>query len=206
VRVSATEIGHRGVVRVVVGLLALFTVPVRAAEGPAWRLERGDVRVVVPVRPGGAFEARTSSLGGTLTLSASTPVILTGDITVDLATIDTGIALRNQHLRENYLQLAKGPGFDKAVLSGIRVNDADGAGFQGRTGFTGTLLLHGVRREVAGTGEIRREGSAARVEASFPLTLTDFGVQPPEYLGVGVANKLLVKVVFTATPTRGTGE
>ena len=38
------------------------------------------------------------------------------------------------------------------------------------------------------------------MEASFPLTLTDFGIEPPEYLGVGVANKLLVKVRFTATP------
>ena len=29
--------------------------------------------------------------------------------------------------------------------------------------------------------------------------LTDFGITPPEYLGVGVATKLLVKVQFTAT-------
>jgi polyisoprenoid-binding protein YceI len=204
--VGAAGVGHRGALAVAVGLLALVPVHGRAAEGPAWRVERGDVRVVVPVKPGGAFEARTSSLSGMLTPSASRPVILRGEIVVDLATIDTGIALRNQHLRENYLEVAKGRGFDKAVLSEIRVHDADGAEFQGRTGFTGTLMLHGVRREVAGTGEIRREGSAARVAATFPLTLTDFGVQPPEYLGVGVANKLLVKVVFTATPTRGTGE
>jgi polyisoprenoid-binding protein YceI len=199
-------VGHRGVVAAAVGLLALAPGHSRAAEGLAWRLERGDVRVLVPVKPGGAFEAKTSSLSGTLTLSGSRPVLLTGEIAVDLATIDTGIALRNQHLRESYLEVSRGRGFDKAVVSEIRVAEADGAGFQGRTGFTGMLLLHGVRREVAGTGEIRREGSAARVEATFPLTLTDFGVQPPEYLGVGVANKLLVKVVFTAMPRRGTGE
>jgi polyisoprenoid-binding protein YceI len=204
--VDAAGVGHRGAIAAAVGLLALVAVHGRAEERPAWRLERGDVRVIVPVRPGGAFEARTSSIGGTLTLSGSRPAILAGEITVDLTNIDTGIALRNQHLRENYLEVAKGRGFDKAVLSEIRVNDADGAGFLGRTGFTGTLLLHGVRREVAGTGEIRREGKAARVEASFPLTLTDFAVQPPEYMGVGVANKLLVKVSFTATPARGPGE
>ena len=203
---GAAWVGQRGVVVAAVGLLAVAPGRSRAAEGPSFRLERGDVRVVVPVRPGGAFEGRTSSIGGTLTLSGSRPVLLRGGIAVDLGTLDTGLALRNQHLRENYLEVSKGRGFDKAVLSEIRVAEADGEGFQGRTGFTGTLLLHGVRREVAGTGEIRREGSAARVEASFPLTLTDFGVQPPEYLGVGVANKLLVKVVFTAKPTRGTGE
>jgi polyisoprenoid-binding protein YceI len=127
-------------------------------------------------------------------------VLLKGEISVDLATIDTGIGLRNQHLREKYLEIARGRGFDQAVLSEIRLAQADGEGFQGETGFAGKLLLHGVSREVAGTAKIQRQGPDARVEASFPLTLTDFGIEPPEYLGVGVANKLLVKVRFTATP------
>jgi polyisoprenoid-binding protein YceI len=197
---------RRGAVAAVVGLLA--SVPCRslAAEGLPWRLERGDLRVVVPLKPGGAFEAKTLALSGTLTLGGTNPVLLNGEITVDLASIDTGIALRNKHLRENYLELAKGRGFDKATLSKIRVADANDERFQGRTAFTGILLLHGVAREVAGTGEIRRESTGVRVEASFPLTLTDFGVQPPEYLGVGVANKVLVKVAFLALPTHGTGE
>jgi polyisoprenoid-binding protein YceI len=152
------------------------------------------------MRPGGAFEAKTTSLSGTLTLGASKPALLKGEISVDLATIDTGIGLRNQHLREKYLEVPRGRGFDKAVLSEVRLDQADGEGFQGKTGFAGKLLLHGTSRDVAGTAEIRREGSEARVDASFPLTLTDFGIEPPEYLGVGVANKLLVKVRFSATP------
>jgi hypothetical protein len=52
---------------------------------------------------------------------------------------------------------------------------------------------------VAGTAEIRREAAGAHVVATFPLTLTDFGIEPPQYMGVGVANKLIVKVAFTAT-------
>jgi hypothetical protein len=138
-----------------------------------------------------------------LTLGASKPLPLTGEITVELVTIDTGIGLRNQHLREKYLEVAKGPPFDKAVLSEIRVNEAEGEDFQGQTGFTASLLLHGTSGPVAGTAEIRRADPGVRVVASFPLTLTDFGIVPPEYLGVGVANRLLVKVVFTATRARG---
>jgi hypothetical protein len=53
---------------------------------------------------------------------------------------------------------------------------------------------------VQGTVEIRREGPGRRVRAEFPLQLTDFAIAPPLYLGVGVANRLLVKVQFTATP------
>jgi hypothetical protein len=125
---------------------------------------------------------------------------------MDLATIDTGISLRNQHLREKYLEVAKGRGFDRAVLSEIHLNAADGEGFEGHTGFTGMLLLHGVKHSVEGTAEIHRDGLGRRVRAEFPLVLTDFGITPPEYLGVGVGSRLLVKTQFTAMPARESGK
>ena len=87
----------------------------------------------------------------------------------------------------------------------VHITDADGEAFRGRTAFSAVLLLHGVRQPVSGTGEIRAEGPTFRVDASFPLTLTDFGITPPEYLGVGVANRLLVTVRLTATPAEKGG-
>jgi polyisoprenoid-binding protein YceI len=182
------------------GLIVLLASSTVAAEAPSWRIEAGDVQVKVPLKPGGAFAATSSSLSGTLTLDRSKPARLTSEISMDLATIDTGIGLRNQHLREKYLEIAKGRGFDKAVLSQIQLNNADGPAFEGRTAFTGVLLLHGVKHPVEGIAEIRREGLGRRVRAEFLLTLTDFGITPPEYLGVGVGNKLIVKAQFTAMP------
>jgi len=183
----------------------LFASSGLTAEAPSWRIERGDVHILVPLKPGGAFGAQTPSLGGTLTLDQAKPARLTGEILVDLATIDTGISLRNQHLREKYLEVAKGKGFDKAVLSEIHLSDAEGEAFEGRTAFTGVLLLHGEKHPVQGTAEIRRDGLGRRVRAEFPLVLTDFGITPPEYLGVGVGNRLLVRAQFTAMPVRETG-
>jgi polyisoprenoid-binding protein YceI len=169
--------------------------------GPAFRVTQGDVRVTVPLRPGGAFEARTTSLSGTLTLaSSSPPARLEGELVSDLATIDTGIDLRNRHLRENYLEVGKGPGYDKAVLSQIRLADAAGADFAGRTAFTGTLRLHDVSKPVSGSADVRRSGSGVEIVATFPLLLLDFGIEPPQYMGVGVGNKLMVKVSFQASP------
>jgi len=188
------------------GLFLLLASMSVAAEAPSWRIERGDLSILVPLKPGGAFTATTPSLSGTLTLEQPKPSRLGGEISTDLATIDTGIALRNQHLREKYLEVAKGKGFDKAVLSEIQLNDAGGEAFEGRTAFTGMLLLHGVKHPVEGTAEVRREGAGRRVRAEFPLLVTDFGITPPEYLGVGVASKLLVKVQFTATPARETAK
>jgi polyisoprenoid-binding protein YceI len=201
---TARDCGERLTLAVLVVLLAATS---QAAELPSWRIERADVRITVPLKPGGAFAATTSSLGGTLTLHGEKPARLGGEIVMDLATIDTGISLRSQHLRERYLEVTKGPGFDKAVLSEIHLSGVESETFDGTTGFTGTLLLHGVKGEVSGKAEIHHEGSGSgrRVRAEFPLTLTDFAITPPEYLGVGVANKLLVKVSFMAMPGRQAG-
>lgn len=174
-----------------------------AADAPGWRVTAGDVKVLVPLRPGGAFEARSTALAGTLTVaSASRPLAVGGEVALDLASIDTGIALRNEHLREKYLQVHRGAGYDRAVLSSIVLHEAAGAEFQGKTPFSGTLLLHAVRHAVSGTAEVRQVAQGVRVEASFPLVLTDHGVEPPMYLGVGVAAKVMVKVVFVAVATK----
>ncbi|MCL4819382.1 MAG: YceI family protein [Vicinamibacteria bacterium] len=173
------------------------------AQAPAWRVADGDVKVLVPMKPGGSFETRSRAISGEITIGAGSPLSLSGALAVDLATLDTGIALRNQHLRENYLEVARGDGYARAVLDDLALREATGDGFEGRTGFTGNLRLHGVQRPIAGAATLRREGAGMRVEASFPLALSDFAITPPEYLGVGVGNRLIVSVSFVAMPATG---
>jgi hypothetical protein len=203
--------------RLAIGALSIFGVAAlvstgkspsaHAAEGPPWRVERGDVRVTVPLKPGGAFAATSTALAGTVRLAdaaaSGKPLRLVSDIALDLNTIDTGITLRNQHLRENYLETGKGAGYDKAVLSNVRLADGEGESFSGSSAFTASLLLHGVSHEVSGKAEVKAEGNGRRVKAEFPLELTDFGIAVPMYLGVGVGSRLLVKVEFTATLPAG---
>jgi len=185
---------------VLAGLCALLVGagPGAAAEAPAWRIDRGDVKILVPMRPGGAFTATTASMNGTLSLAGEKPARLAGEVAVVLGTIDTGIALRNQHLREKYLEVGKGQGFDTAVVSDIRFRDADGEAFQGTSAFTGALLLHGIKHAIDGTADIRHQGNDRRVKAVFSLLMSDYGMTAPMYLGVGVADKLLVTVEFLA--------
>jgi polyisoprenoid-binding protein YceI len=149
---------------------------------------------------GGSFEAKTTSLAGTVSLTTSRPPAFAGDLSVDLGTLDTGIGLRNHHLRDEYLEVPRGEGFDRAVLSEIRLGDVDAETFQGKTTFIGTFLLHGVKKTVAGQAEIRRDGGSVRVDASFPVAVSDFGIAKPQYLGVGVRNEVKVMVSLTAEP------
>jgi polyisoprenoid-binding protein YceI len=186
--------------------LAVISLTVLGAEGraedaPPFRVTSGEVRVVCPLTVGGSFEARATSFSGTVALATPRPPAFEGDLTVDLRTLDTGIELRNHHMRDTYLEVGKGAGYDTAVLSDIHLGDIDAATFQGRTPFTATLLLHAARKPVGGDADIKREGSDVRVAARFPVRLDEFGIEPPRYLGVGVKNEVQVSISFVATPT-----
>jgi polyisoprenoid-binding protein YceI len=185
---------------------AALPVAGRAAEIPAYRVVRGEVRVLCPITVGGSFEAVTTSLSGTLGIAALRPAVLRGDLTVDLSSLDTGIALRNAHLLDKYLEVGKGGEFATAVLSDVRLDKVETAAFHGQTPFTGMLLLHGTRRPVSGQADIRFEGSDARVAASFPVRIDDYGIAPPRYLGVGVKNEVQVKVSLLITPAPAAGD
>jgi polyisoprenoid-binding protein YceI len=180
---------------------ALHSTAGRAADAPSsYRVLRGEVRVVCPLTVGGLFEAKTEAVSGTIGLGAASPGALRGELQVDLSTLDTGIALRNTHLRDKYLEVGRGAEYASAVLSGVHLGKVEGSSFQGSTPFRGTLLLHGTRRPVAGQADIRLEAGQVRVAASFPVRIDAYGIAPPRYLGVGVKNEVQVKVSLVAAP------
>jgi polyisoprenoid-binding protein YceI len=169
-----------------------------AASPNSWRVSQAEIRVLCPLTVGGSFEAKTEALTGSVSLATARPAAFVGALSADLRALDSGIGLRNEHMRGNYLEVGKGAGFDKAVISDIHLGDVDAESFSGRTRFTGTLALHGARAPVKGQAEIQREGSRIRIEASFLLALVDFGIAKPQYLGVGVKSEIQVTVSFVA--------
>lgn len=160
------------------------------------------MNVVCPLTVGGSFEARTTAISGRLVVDPSRHGALSGQLEVDLATLDSGIGLRNAHMRDKYLEVGKGDGYDRAVLKDI-VLSADAAAFSGATTFAATLRVHGVERPVRGNARVSRDGNGIRVDASFPVLLPDHGIAKPRYLGVGVRDDVQVKVKFQASAGEG---
>jgi len=199
-RITVTDILRRMAPALAALALLSLALDGAAADAPSYRVLRGDVRVVCPLTVGGVFETKTTSISGTVGVADGAPAALSGELSVDLSTLDTGIELRNTHLREKYLEVGRGAEFASAILSGVRLDKAGASTFRGQTPFAGTLLLHGVRRPVAGQAEIRSEGSDVRVLASFPLRIDDYGIASPRYLGVGVKNEVQVKISLLVTP------
>jgi polyisoprenoid-binding protein YceI len=161
-----------------------------------WRVTQGEISVKCPMTIGGSFDAKTTALAGALTANGSA---IDGSLAVDLRTLDTGISLRNDHLREKYLEVDKGAGYDKAVLSQITLNGVNPDAPAGKGSFSGSLTLHGVTKMVSGPVEVRKAGAGLRVKASFPVNLPDYNIAEPRYLGVGVKNTVQVDATFTTT-------
>ena len=164
-----------------------------------YRVAEGDIRVICVLTIGGSFDAKTTSLSGSIAAGASGSHAFEGSLAVNLRTLDTGIDLRNEHRRENYLEVGKGPGFDTATLSAIELNGFNPAAPERKGSFTGLLTLHGVTRAVTGAVDVRQAGAGLRVTASFPVDLTSYGIRKPRYLGVGVKDIVQVEVAFVVS-------
>ncbi|MCY4075483.1 MAG: YceI family protein [Acidobacteria bacterium] len=180
---------------------------VTAQSAPAgWTVSSGDVRVRCRMTVGGSFDAVTSALSGTLRDSPHRTGAFEGALRVDLASLETGIGLRDGHLRGSYLEVERGPAFRHAVLAGITLREPlpDGRG-RHETAFAGQLTLHGVERRVEGEATMDRRDGRMRVEATLSLSLEAFDIPPPRYLGVGVRDEVRLTVTFEAAPSGATG-
>ncbi|HEY8278965.1 MAG TPA: YceI family protein [Bdellovibrionota bacterium] len=116
---------------------------------------------------------------------------LKGAIEFSLDKLDTGISLRNEHMKEKYLQVKEHP---KAKLTLVDApvdpsfeKDLSNAS---EKSFRGKLSLHGKEKEVSGTYTAK----GGVVQAKFPITLSDFGIDVPKYLGITVADTVNVDV------------
>jgi polyisoprenoid-binding protein YceI len=160
--------------------------------GDTLQVKSGEVSVICPLTVGGSFEAKTDVVKGEVTVAGPAQP-LDGALHVDLQSLETGIGLRDRHMKNNYLEVEKGAEYAAARLEDIRVDK-----LAGKTTFRGLLTLHGSRKEVTGTAEIKQTGAGYRVEATFPLRTAEFGIPEPTYLGVGVKDEVQVRVTFVA--------
>ena len=170
------------------------------AAAQSWHVADGRVTVVCPLTVGGRFEARTTAVKGQVTMPEGTRDV-DGSFSVDLRTLDTGIGLRNTHLRDNYLEVSRGPEYDTAVLSEVVLDAPPPArGRSATLGFKGVLSVHGNAKPVTGTAEVSYKGDALDVKVKFPLRIDAYEIARPTYLGVGVSNQIDVEVRATLKP------
>jgi polyisoprenoid-binding protein YceI len=196
-------------------LLAAVPAPAAPPEPAAVELaigpDAGPGTVVFTSRaPMESFEGTTADVTGRVVLN---PTNL-GDsleiaVQVDMASLDTGIGLRNRHMRENHLHTDR---FPRAAFTGARI--LEGAGADLRDGvphdvvLEGAMMLHGVTRTV--TAPVRltwsdgEDGTRLRIESRFEVTLADYDIPRPAFLIMKLNDVQRLRVDLWAAPAAAT--
>ncbi len=133
---------------------------------------------------------------------------------VDLASIDTGIGLRNQHMRDNFLETAKYP---KAIFKATKIETTAKPPFKSgqvvAIKATGLLTVHG--KTVTKTVPLKvtyfpesdtthkrfKSGNMIRIRGTFPVSFTDHAIQRPEMLFQKLAETVFVSIDAFGTDT-----
>lgn len=150
-----------------------------------------------------SFEGKTDRAAGTILVD---PDDLTAPIdvyvVVDLASLDTGIALRNRHMRENHLHTDR---FPEAVFTASRVDSAPAGmlppGASVRCVVAGNFALHGVTKPLTvPVSIVRRPDGALEVDARFEVDLSDFEIPRPKFLLLKLDEVQHVTIHLVALP------
>ena len=114
-------------------------------------------------------------------------------VVVSFDRLTTGIALRDRHMREKYLETAKYPSaeltVDRAALK---------LGSDAQADAPATMKIHGQSRPVTIHYVSHRDGKAMHVTGSVHVEMTDYGIEAPSYLGVKVKPGVDITVRFDA--------
>jgi polyisoprenoid-binding protein YceI len=115
-------------------------------------------------------------------------------IVVQLTNLSTGIGLRDQHMKEKYLETGKYPSttlvIPRSALKTPSTGDKIEADVQG------TLQLHGQSRPVTVHYDAQVDGTSLMAHGAIRLNMNDYGISVPSYLGVTVKPDVDVHASF----------
>lgn len=112
-------------------------------------------------------------------------------VSVPLGNLDTGMSLRNKHMKEKYLEVDKYPNADLALPKDQLKIPSNGV-----QKANGTFTLHGVTKAKEFTYKVEKSGDGYKVEGWFGVNILDHGIAEPGYLGVKVKPNVDVDVSF----------
>lgn len=119
-----------------------------------------------------------------------------GELSVNLDDFDTGIALRNQHMKEKYLQTNE----PSKKIARLKVEKLEfnpeliKNGGKADIPFSGKLLFHGEQKDVSGNLQADVQGNLLKGKTNLKLNLSDYKVEIPSYLGIKVAETVDIEV------------
>jgi len=133
-----------------------------------------------------SFKGTSRKLQGLLDLSSGKV-----DFYVDLNTVTTGISLRDEHMRETYLETRKYP---FAEFTGVLRNFNSARKDTQQVQVVGKFTIHGVSRDRTISGRIYLSGNNAYVEANWDVNLKDHTIEIPKLMFLKLAEVQKVRI------------
>lgn len=155
----------------------------------------------------------TNKIKGKVTIDESLDFAkqpFSADFTVDLGSIDTGIALRNEHMRDNFLETKKYPDAVFKVKSVSAAQTQLKPGKKITVQASGEFTIHGktvnktVPVDVTYLEPCNLDGvkfpdcAMLQIKATLPVALKDHDIKRPEIVFQKLADTVFVKVSATA--------
>ena len=112
---------------------------------------------------------------------------------VDLSTLDTGIGLRNRHMRENYLETEK---YRYATFKGKVVKDEPLSESEYGITAEGLISIHGVEQPLRVTGNVSTKEGRYHVKCEFNVALSDFSIKIPKLMFMKIDENMKIVLDF----------
>ncbi len=173
----------RRVVFVIAFLLAISG----TGHGQVFITESGQVEFLSKA-PLNEFTGNSSNLNGLVDLDKN---LL--DFYVDLNTLNTGIGLRDRHMRENYLETKKYPyaEFTGTINALPKLENGQSRSVSAK----GIFKIHGVEQEIQVPGKLTAlSDTELQLDASFKVLLGDYNIDIPKVVFYELAEEQEVTI------------
>jgi len=179
--------------------LCVLIIPGLAKEYNVNKSQANQVKFISDA-PIESFEGVTDRIDGYIVWQGDDPADQSDIyLEVDLNTLDTGIGLRNRHMRENYLETEKYPFtyFKGRITSAV----ASDSGFT-KVNADGKIFIHGVEKAIQVAGKLTPLADGFRIECKFIVKLSDFNIEIPSIMFYKIDENMDMQLDFYISPAK----
>ena len=170
-------------------LVAALMLGAATAKAAHYKVVDGSVVQLVGHITSGTFTATNKKVSGTIETDASGKVV-NGAIVMKADSFETGISMRDRHMREKYLQADKYPVITLDI-TGAQLPEKGVGEFD----VDGTFECHGVKKPAKLHVKVSDAGGGVlKATSAFPIDITQYGIEQPKFAVVKMETTVDVTV------------
>lgn len=112
---------------------------------------------------------------------------------VNLDALDTGIGLRNRHMKENYLETFRYP---YAQFNGKIIKEDAESNNKSKVTVDGEMFIHGVAKKLTISGTIEKNKPSYRIQSEFTIKLSDYKIEVPSLMFMRISEEIKLVLDF----------